>query len=120
VIARRRIAKRFGVTEHAVRRIEEQGLQGEWPTSAKLSPCTAVLPTTFCAISIRAWGKEAHGHADHKYQYDPGPFSHGNLLSRFSFPFPLAYQFVKRHAQRGGEPVQHADAGIARLHELES
>ena len=31
VIARRRIAKRFGVTEHAVRRIEEEGLQGEWP-----------------------------------------------------------------------------------------
>jgi hypothetical protein len=30
VITRRRIAKRFGVTEHAVRRIEDEGLQGEW------------------------------------------------------------------------------------------
>jgi hypothetical protein len=31
VVTRRRVAKRFGVTEHAVRRIEEEGLKGEWP-----------------------------------------------------------------------------------------
>jgi hypothetical protein len=31
VVTRRRIAKRFGVTERAVRRIEEEGLEGEWP-----------------------------------------------------------------------------------------
>ena len=31
VVTRRRIAKRFGVSEHAVRRIEEEGLEGEWP-----------------------------------------------------------------------------------------
>jgi hypothetical protein len=31
VVTRRRIARRFGVTERAVRRIEEEGLEGEWP-----------------------------------------------------------------------------------------
>ena len=31
VIARRRVAIRFGVTEQAVRWIEEEGLEGEWP-----------------------------------------------------------------------------------------
>jgi hypothetical protein len=31
VVTRRRVAKRFGVTEHVVRRIEEDGLEGEWP-----------------------------------------------------------------------------------------
>jgi hypothetical protein len=31
VMTRQRIAKRFGVTEHAVRWIEEEELQGEWP-----------------------------------------------------------------------------------------
>jgi DNA-directed RNA polymerase sigma subunit (sigma70/sigma32) len=29
VVTRRRIAKRFGVTERAVRQIEEEGLEGE-------------------------------------------------------------------------------------------
>ena len=31
VRTRQRVAKRFGVTERDVRRIEEEGLQGEWP-----------------------------------------------------------------------------------------
>jgi hypothetical protein len=31
VRTRQRIARQFGVTERAVRRIEEEGLQGEWP-----------------------------------------------------------------------------------------
>ena len=31
VLTRRRIAKQFGVTERTVRRIEDEGLEGEWP-----------------------------------------------------------------------------------------
>ena len=31
VVTRRRVAKQFGVTERDVRRIEEEGLQEEWP-----------------------------------------------------------------------------------------
>ena len=31
VVTRRRIAKRFGVTERTVRRIEDEGLEGQWP-----------------------------------------------------------------------------------------
>ena len=31
VLTRRRIAKQFGVTERTVRRIEDEGLEGQWP-----------------------------------------------------------------------------------------
>jgi hypothetical protein len=31
VVTRRRVAKLFGVTEAQVRRIEEEGLEGQWP-----------------------------------------------------------------------------------------
>jgi hypothetical protein len=31
VVTRRRVARLFHVTERDVRRIEEEGLQGEWP-----------------------------------------------------------------------------------------
>jgi hypothetical protein len=31
VVSRRRVAKQFGVSESHVRRIEEEGLQGNWP-----------------------------------------------------------------------------------------
>jgi hypothetical protein len=31
VVTRRRVAKLFGVTETQVRKIEEEGLEGQWP-----------------------------------------------------------------------------------------